>query len=73
MQQFNNKILDRLPMVSLTYEKMKQTPFLADMKQSLQAWIINDLFHRYTLLKEHYQKEFFFLMKKVNQNLEIEN
>ena len=73
MQQFNNKILDRLPMVSLTYEKMKQTPFLADMKQSLQAWIINDLFHRYTLLKEHYQKEFFFLMKKVFQNLEIEN
>ena len=73
MQQFNNKILDRLPMVSLTYEKMKNTPFLDDMKKSLQGWIINDLFHRYSLLKEHYQKEFFFLMKKVFQNLEIEN
>ncbi len=73
MQQFNNKILDRVPMVSLTYEKMKNTPYLLDMKKSLQGWIINDLFHRYTLLKEHYQKEFFFLMKKVFQNLEIED
>lgn len=73
MRQFNNKILDRLPMVSLTYEKMKNTPFLHDMKKSIQAWIINDLFHRYTLLKENYQKEFFFLMKKVFENLEIED
>ncbi len=73
MQQFNNKILDRPYMVSLTYEKMKNTPYLNDMKPLLQAWIINDLFHRYTLLKEHYQKEFFFLMKKVFQSLEIEN
>lgn len=73
MQQFNNKILDRPPMVSLTYEKMKKAHFLDDMQKVLQGWIINDLFHRYTLLKEHYQKEFFFLMKKVFQNLEIEN
>ncbi len=73
MQQFNNKILDRLPMVSLTYEKLKNTPFLSDLKQKIQAWIINDLFHRYSLLKESYHKEFFFLMKKVFESLEIEN
>ena len=73
MQQFNNKILDRLPMVSLTYEKLKQVPYLSDLKQRIQAWIINDLFHRYSLLKENYHKEFFFLMKKVFQSLEIEN
>ncbi len=73
MQQFNNKILDRVPMVSLTFEKMKKYDFLNDMKMQIQAWIINDLFHRYTLLKEHYQKEFFFMMKKVFQSLEIEN
>ena len=73
MQQFNNKILDRLPMVSLTYEKLKQVPYLSDLKQKIQAWIINDLFHRYSLLKENYHKEFFFLMKKIFQSLEIEN
>ena len=73
MQQFNNKILDRLPMVSLTYEKLKNVPYLSDLKQKIQAWIINDLFHRYSLLKENYHKEFFFLMKKVFQSLDIEN
>ena len=73
MQQFNNKILDRLPMVSLTYEKLKQVPYLSDLKQRIQAWIINDLFHRYSLLKENYHKEFFFQMKKIFQSLEIEN
>ena len=73
MQQFNNKILDRLPMVSLTYEKLKQFEYLKDLKQRIQGWIINDLFHRYTILEENYHKEFFFLMKKVFENLEIEN
>jgi len=73
MQQFNSKILDRPPMVSLTYEKLKAAPYLCDMKQKIQGWIINDLFHRYTLLKENYHKEFFFLMKKVFENLEIDN
>lgn len=73
MRQFNNKILDRLPMVSLTYEKIKSYSFLEDMKQKVQGWIINDLFHRYILLKENYHKEFFFMMKKIFQNLEIEN
>ncbi len=73
MQQFNNKILDRLPMVSLTYEKLKQVPYLADLKQKIQGWIINDLFHRYTLLKENFHREYFFLMKKVFESLDIEN
>lgn len=73
MQQFNKKVLDRLPMVSLTYEKMKQFSYLDDMKQRIQAWIINDLFHRYTLLKESYQKEYFFQMKKIFESLDIQN
>jgi predicted nucleic acid-binding Zn-ribbon protein len=73
MQQFNNKILDRLPMVSLTYEKLKNATYLNDCKKKIQGWIINDLFHRYTLLKENYHKEYFFLMKKVFQSLDIEN
>ena len=73
MQQVNKKVLDRLPMVSLTYEKMKNTKYLLDIKQRLQAWVIDDLFHRYTILKNYSQKEYFFLMKKIFQSLEIEN
>lgn len=73
MKEFNAKILDRIPMVSLTYEKLKNTPYLNDMQKQIQGWVINDLFHRYILLKENYHKEFFFLMKKVFLNLDIEN
>ncbi len=73
MVQFNNKILDRIPMVSLTYEKLKNISFLSDMKQKIQGWIINDLFHRYILMKENYHREYFFLMKKVFQGLDIKN
>lgn len=73
MLQFNNKILDRPPMVSLTYEKIKKYPYLNDMKQKIQGWIIDDLFHRYTLLKENFHKEYFFLMKRVFKNLDIED
>ncbi len=73
MRQFNNKILDRLPMVSLTYEKLKSVDFLADKMKKIQCWIIDDLFHRYTLLQEGYQKEFFFQMKKIFRSLEIED
>ena len=73
MQQFNKKILDRLAMVSLTYEKMKKFDFLNDIQYKIKGWIINDLFHRYTMLKESYQKEYFFEMKKIFQSLDIQD
>ena len=73
MQQFNKKILDRLAMVSLTYEKMKKFDFLNDIQYKIKGWIINDLFHRYTMLKESYQKEYFFEMKKIFKSLDIQD
>lgn len=73
MQQFNNKILDRPDMVSLTFEKIKKFDFMADFTDKIKGWIINDLFHRYTLLKENFQREYFFKMKRVFQNLDIED
>lgn len=73
MNQFGNKMLDRLPMVALTYEKLKKCSFFNDIKKEVQGWIINDIFHRYSLLAVGYQKEYFFSMKKLFTNLEIEN
>ena len=73
MNQFGNKMLDRLPMVALTYEKLKKCSFFNDIKKEVQGWIINDIFHRYSLLAVGYQKEYFFSMKKLFINLEIEN
>ena len=68
MQQTNKKILDRIPMVALTFEKVKKVKYLKDMQKQIKGWIITDIFHRYTLLKESYQKEYFFLMKKLFKN-----
>ncbi len=73
MQHFNNKILDRPPMVVLTYEKIKSVPYFEEIKKQVQGWIVEDLFHRYVLLKDKFHKEFFFLMKKVFTYLKIED
>ena len=73
MQQFNNKILDRPPMVSLTYEKLKKLPYFPEIADRVKGWIIDDLFHRFILLKENYHQEFFFLMKKIFEGLDIQN
>lgn len=73
MNQFNNKVLDRPYMVSLTYEYLKNAPFFEEIKNDVTGWIINDLFHRYTILEKGYQKEFFFLMKKMFLSLETVN
>ena len=73
MLQFNNKLLDRPYMVSLTYEKIKNSQYLDEKLKEIQGWIINDLFHRFSLLEKTYQKEYFFLMKKVFKTFEIED
>ena len=36
MNQFNNKVLDRIPMVSLTYGKLKTAHFFKDIKKEVE-------------------------------------
>ena len=71
MQQFNNKILDRLDMVSLTYEKLCRMNFSDEILNRIKGWIIDDLFHRYFLSDKNYRREFFFRMKQIFQSLDI--
>jgi|GEM_PF-2330532 len=73
MMRFDNKILDRIPMVSLTLQKIKKYPYFKDIKEMVHGWVINDLFYRYGLLHERYHKEYYFMMKKVFESLEIDN
>lgn len=73
MNQFGNKMLDRVPMVALTYEKLKKYSLFEKIEKDVQAWIINDIFHRYTLLSVGYQKEYFFSMKKLFTSMNIQN
>ena len=65
MSTLEHKVLDRIDMVSLTHEFLKKASFYEEIKQDVLAWIISDLFHRYTLVDKKYLKEFYFKMKKV--------
>lgn len=73
MSKIGNKVLDRVEMVALTYEMFKELPYFEEIKTQVTAWIIDDLFHRYTLVEGRYRKEFFFLMKKLFKNLDLNN
>ena len=68
MQNTDKKVYDRIPMVSLTYEKLKNAPFYKEKEIEILSWIIDDIFHRYTLLEEKYYKEYFYDMKKLFQS-----
>lgn len=72
MSRLENKVLDRVDMVSLTYELFKQLPYFEEMKTQVVIWIIEDIFHRFTLIEGRYRKEFFFLMKKLFKNLDLD-
>lgn len=71
MSKIGLKVLDRVEMVALTYEMFKSLPYFEEIKTKVNTWIIDDLFHRYTLVDSRYRKEFFFLMKKLFKNLDL--
>ena len=72
MSKIGSRVLDRVEMVSLTYEMFKKLPYFEDIKTQTAAWIIDDLFHRFTLVEARYRREFFFLMKKLFKNLDLD-
>lgn len=72
MQNIDKKVYDRIPMVSLAYEKLKQANFYKEIEIDVLSWIIDDIFHRFTLLEEKYYKEYFYDMKKLFQSFGLE-
>lgn len=72
MSKIGDRVLDRVEMVALTYEMFKQLPYFEEIKTQTAAWIIDDLFHRFTLVEAKYRKEFFFLMKKLYKNIDLD-
>lgn len=72
MSKIGNKVLDRPEMMALAYEMFKKLPYFDEIKTQTAAWVIDDLFHRFTLVEARYRKEFFFLMKKLFKNLDLD-
>ncbi len=71
MQNSDKKVYDRIPMVERTYNVLKQTPFFEEKKTEIISWIIDDIFHRYTLLEDRYYEDYFGKMKEFFQRIEL--
>ena len=71
MQNSDKKVYDRIPMVERTYNVLKQATFFEEKKSEIISWIIDDIFHRYTLLEDRYYEDYFGKMKELFQKIEL--
>ena len=63
MQNSDKKVYDRIPMIELTYNMFRTADFFPEKKSEIISWIIDDIFHRYTLLEEKYYYDYYQKMK----------
>ena len=71
MQNSDKKVYDRIPMVERTYNVLKQAQFFEEKKAEIISWIIDDIFHRYTLLEDKYYEDYFAKMKEFFQRIKL--
>lgn len=71
MQNSDKKVYDRIPMVELTYNIIKNTDFFNEKKLDIVRWVIDDIFHRYTLLEDKYYEDYYSNMKKFFSSIEL--
>ncbi len=71
MQNSDKKVYDRIPMVERTYNVLKQAQFFEEKKAGIIGWIIDDIFHRYTLLEDKYYEDYFGKMKEFFKKIEL--
>lgn len=64
MKNSDKKVYDRIPMVELTWNILKQADFFQEKKPEIISWIIDDIFHRYTLLEEKYYLDYYINMQE---------
>ncbi len=64
MKNSDKKIYDRIPMVELTWNILQKAEFFNEKKSEIISWIIDDIFHRYTLLEKKYYQDYYTNMKE---------
>ena len=64
MQKSNKKIYDRIDMAELTFNILKQSSFYEEKQYDILRWLIDDIFHRYTLLESQYYEEYYRKMRE---------
>ncbi len=71
MQNSDKKIYDRIPMIERTYRVLEEAPFFQEKKAEIVSWLIDDIFHRYTLLDDKYYENYYAKMKALFQSIEL--
>jgi hypothetical protein len=71
MTNSDKKVYDRIPMVELTYKILQTANFFNDKKIEIVSWVIDDIFHRYTLLEDKYYEDYYSKMKAFFQTIEL--
>ena len=71
MQNSDKKVYDRIPMVELTYKIIQNTDFFNEKKLDIVRWVIDDIFHRYTLLEDKYYEDYYANMKRFFSSIEL--
>ena len=69
----NFKIQDRIFINELITEKFKKLDYFEEIKTELTSWVIDDIFHNYTVCNSKYRKEFFYKMKKLFKSTDFGN
>lgn len=64
MAKTDEKVKDRVDMVSLTVDILKEQKYFRDIKAAVINWAIHDLYYRFLLIDTRYHKEYFFRMQK---------
>lgn len=65
MQNKDKKIYDRIDMVELTYGILKKSEYFKEKQTDILCWVIDDIFHRYTLLEPEYYEEYYKRMRNM--------
>ena len=73
MQKSNKKVYDRIDMAELTYNVLKQAPFFQEKQADILRWLVDDIFHRYTLLDDIYYEEYYRKMREFFINLDLDD
>ena len=71
MQNSDKKVYDRIPMVEKTYNILKNSDLYNEKKIDIISWIIDDIFHRYTLLEDKYYEDYYPKMQEFFKQIEI--
>lgn len=73
MTKTDEKVKDRVDMVSLTFDILKKQKYFKDIESDVINWAIHDLYYRFLLIDTRYQKEYFFRMQKFFKTLDTSN